>query len=75
MRTINTALGQVEVPTNPQRVVSADYYTGPAMFDAGFTPVGLPVDYENADGVPEPYASALRSLPKVGRWYEPTPRR
>ncbi|WP_259349283.1 twin-arginine translocation signal domain-containing protein [Rhodococcus sp. UFZ-B548] len=25
MRTINTALGQVEVPTNPQRVVSADY--------------------------------------------------
>lgn len=71
MRTINTALGQVEVPANPQRVVSADYYTGPAMFDAGFTPVGLPVDYENADGVPEPYASALRSLPKVGRWYEP----
>jgi iron complex transport system substrate-binding protein len=71
MRTITTVNGQVEVPVNPKRVVSADYYTGPAMVDAGFTPVGLPVDYENTDGIPEPYASALQSLPKVGRWYEP----
>lgn len=71
MRTIATVNGQVEVPVNPKRVVSADYYTGPAMVDAGFTPVGLPVDYENTDGIPEPYASALQSLPKVGRWYEP----
>lgn len=71
MRTISTVLGQVEVPADPQRVVSADYYTGPAMIDAGYTPAGLPVDYESTDGIPEPYASALQPLPKIGRWYEP----
>lgn len=71
VRTVQTVLGPVEVPAHPQRVVSADYYTGSAIVDAGFDPVGVPVDFDSPDGVPEPYASALRRPAKVGRWYEP----
>jgi len=40
-RQVATAFGSVDVPANPKRVVCVDTYSVNALFDIGFTPVGV----------------------------------
>lgn len=62
-KTISTSRGDVQVPAQPQRVVSL-YNTTAELLDLGVTPVGVlaesQADYEPADW------AALSAIPKVG---------
>lgn len=62
-KTISTVKGDVQVPTEPQRVVSL-YNTTAELLDLGITPVGVLAESE-ADYEPE-YWATLSAIPKVG---------
>nr|BFF03838.1 iron-siderophore ABC transporter substrate-binding protein [Streptoalloteichus tenebrarius] len=70
-RTIDTALGPVEIPANPQRVVCVDHYTPGALMDVGVTPVGVAEFDTNA--LLADYVPRFQSLPKVGKSNEAKP--
>ncbi|SHE94077.1 ABC transporter substrate-binding protein [Streptoalloteichus hindustanus] len=70
-RTITTALGPVEIPANPQRVVCVDHYTPGALLDVGVTPVGV-ADFDT-NALLADYVPRLQGLPKVGKSNEAKP--
>lgn len=63
-RTFEGAFGPVEVPADPQRVVSTDFYTPWALLDVGFTVVGT-VE-ATTGGVLPAYQPAYEAMTKVG---------
>lgn len=63
-RTIEGAFGPVEVPVDPQRVVSTDFYTPWALLDVGFTVVGT-VQATTGGVLPE-YQAAYESMARIG---------
>ncbi len=67
-RTIETAFGQVEIPTRPQRVVAVVNYAMNALFSLGVTPAGVPDGFE-ASVLPSEL-EMYRAAPKVGPWNE-----
>ncbi|WP_020667596.1 ABC transporter substrate-binding protein [Amycolatopsis nigrescens] len=60
---VATDLGEVEVPLNPQRVVSADFYPAFILQDLGITPVGV-CEYTE-ELVPPMYRNLLQ-VTKIG---------
>jgi iron complex transport system substrate-binding protein len=63
-RTFEGAFGPVQVPADPQRVVSTDFYTAYALLDVGFTVVGT-VEATVGGVLPE-YRAAYEAIPKIG---------
>ena len=64
-RIITTAKGDIEVPSNPQRVVVL-YMLGDVLaFDV--TPVGVSAVYEGAA-----FEEALADVPQLGEWFTPS---
>ncbi|MBQ6642371.1 MAG: ABC transporter substrate-binding protein [Saccharopolyspora sp.] len=67
-RSIDTHLGPVRIPANPQRVVCLDQYATLALLDVGVRPAAT-VDGLD-DWMPAQHLAAYRSLPRVGG-YQP----
>lgn len=67
-RVIESALGLVEIPIRPERVVCVDIYPMNALFDVGFTPAG--VSDNLTDFVPTQFAALYGSVTKVGTLVE-----
>ncbi|QNK59573.1 ABC transporter substrate-binding protein [Paenibacillus sp. PAMC21692] len=64
-RVISTAKGEIEVPSNPQRVVVL-YMLGDVLaFDV--TPVGVSAVYSGAA-----FEKALADVPQLGEWFKPS---
>jgi len=63
-RTFEGAFGPVQVPADPQRVVSTDFYTAYALLDVGFTVVGT-VEATVGGVLPE-HQAAYDAIPKIG---------
>lgn len=67
-RSVETAHGVVQIPTNPTRVVCTDFYTTYALLDVGFTPAGTAE--ATVGGVLPSQQSAYDALAKVGKTTE-----
>ncbi len=63
-RTFEGAFGPVQVPADPQRVVSTDFYTAYALLDVGFT-VAATVE-ATVGGVLPAYQETYDAIPKIG---------
>jgi len=64
MRTMNTHMGPVQIPANPQRVVCLDQYSTLALLDVGVRPAATVDGLE--DWIPTAQLETYRSLPRVG---------
>ncbi|GAA4974014.1 iron-siderophore ABC transporter substrate-binding protein [Pseudonocardia tropica] len=64
-RTVQTGDGPVEVPANPQRIVTLHNYTTTALLDVGVTPVGT-IQVSGATMLPQ-FTRALSGVPTVGQ--------
>jgi iron complex transport system substrate-binding protein len=71
-RTVTDIAGEVEIPADPQRIVSVDYYSPAQLVDLGITPVAVVegFDDDDPDSRPLKYYEALRDLPTIGTYYE-----
>ena len=68
-RSIETAMGRVNVPTNPQRIVCLDSYSVSDILDTNLTPVGIP---EKMSGAVAPMHTALiPAITTVGAYGKP----
>ena len=63
-RRIEGAFGPVDVPAEPRRVVTTDWYTPWALLDVGVTAVGTP--RANTGGVLPAYQPAYETMAKIG---------
>ncbi|UCR88896.1 ABC transporter substrate-binding protein [Mycetocola spongiae] len=71
-RTVTDAAGTVEVPEDPQRIVSVDFYSPAMLLDLGYTPVAVVEGFgvDDPDLRPTRYHEALRDAPTVGMFYD-----
>lgn len=74
-RTFVTDLGEVQVPTQIERVVSVDFYTPAALMDLGVTPVGVVNTYftdTEGQAIPTAYSAqiAAADTESIGEYYE-----
>ncbi|UCR88897.1 ABC transporter substrate-binding protein [Mycetocola spongiae] len=71
-RTITDIAGEVTIPTDPQRIVSVDYYSPAMLVDLGIKPVGVVEGFDSDDPNtrPDRYRAALAQTPTVGTYYE-----
>lgn len=71
-RTVTDALGTVEVPTDPQRIVSTDFFSSSVLVDVGVTPVGVMqgIDADDPDARPSRYYEALKDIPGISTYAE-----
>lgn len=74
-RVFSTELGDVTVPTEIERIVSADFYTPGALMDVGVTPVGVVNTYftdTEGDAIPTAYTKeiAASGAESIGEYYE-----
>ena len=65
---VETPHGVIDVPANPQRIVTLHTYTLNALLDVGITPVGT-VDVNGSTTLPE-YVTTMESVPRVGNGAE-----
>ncbi|HYH30809.1 MAG TPA: ABC transporter substrate-binding protein [Pseudonocardia sp.] len=63
-RRIEGAFGPVDVPADPRRVVSTDWYTPWALLDVGVTVIGTPE--ANTGGVLPAYQPVYEAMTKIG---------
>ncbi|MHA6630734.1 ABC transporter substrate-binding protein [Pseudonocardia sichuanensis] len=63
-RRIEGAFGPVDVPAEPSRVVTTDWYTPWALLDVGVTAIGTP--QANTGGVLPAYQPAYEAMTKIG---------
>ncbi|MGW6462125.1 ABC transporter substrate-binding protein, partial [Streptomyces sp. NPDC055078] len=47
-RTVTDIAGEVEVPAEPQRIVSVDFYSPATLVDLGIKPVGVVEGFEKS---------------------------
>ncbi|MFF3064576.1 ABC transporter substrate-binding protein [Oerskovia sp. NPDC057915] len=71
-RTVQDALGAVEVPVDPQRIVSTDFFSSSVLVDVGIVPVGVMsgIDEPNPAARPNRYFDALGDVPAVSTYAE-----
>lgn len=70
-RTVQTAHGAVEVPTQPQRIVAVGYDTPFQLMSVGVTPVGI-FDYSQwYDQYPSDQVAFLEPIATIGEWGAP----
>ncbi|MFD3979821.1 ABC transporter substrate-binding protein [Streptomyces griseus] len=71
-RTVTDIAGEVEVPAEPKRIVSVDFYSPATLVDLGVKPVGVVegFDSDDPDLRPKRYHDALKGTPTIGMYYE-----
>ncbi|MFJ6614192.1 ABC transporter substrate-binding protein [Streptomyces sp. NPDC091289] len=71
-RTVTDIAGKVEVPAEPKRIVSVDFYSPATLVDLGIKPVGVVegFDSDDPDLRPKRYHDALKGTPTIGLYYE-----
>lgn len=71
-RTVQDALGSVEVPVDPQRIVSTDFFSSSVLVDVGIVPVGVMSGIDEADPAARPnrYFEALGDVPGISTYAE-----
>ncbi|KQX28949.1 iron-siderophore ABC transporter substrate-binding protein [Streptomyces sp. Root63] len=71
-RTVTDIAGEVEVPAEPKRIVSVDFYSPATLVDLGVKPVGVVegFDSDDPDLRPKRYHDALKDTPTIGMYYE-----
>ncbi|MFE6769603.1 ABC transporter substrate-binding protein [Streptomyces fimicarius] len=71
-RTVTDIAGEVEVPAEPKRIVSVDFYSPATLVDLGVKPVGVVegFDSDDPDLRPQRYHDALKATPTIGTYYE-----
>ncbi|WP_415960907.1 ABC transporter substrate-binding protein [Streptomyces sp. 021-4] len=71
-RTVTDIAGKVEVPAEPKRIVSVDFYSPATLVDLGVKPVGVVegFDSDDPDLRPKRYHDALKGTPTIGTYYE-----
>ncbi|MEU6633279.1 ABC transporter substrate-binding protein [Streptomyces parvus] len=71
-RTVTDIAGKVEVPAEPKRIVSVDFYSPATLVDLGVKPVGVVegFDSDDPDLRPGRYHEALKDTPTIGMYYE-----
>ncbi|NEC24310.1 ABC transporter substrate-binding protein [Streptomyces parvus] len=71
-RTVTDIAGEVEVPAEPKRIVSVDFYSPATLVDLGVKPVGVVegFDSDDPDLRPKRYHEALKDTPTIGMYYE-----
>ncbi|CAN5437370.1 hypothetical protein BH09CHL1_BH09CHL1_10810 [soil metagenome] len=68
-RMFDTAMGPVEIPVQPTRIVCIGSYAPEDLIDAGVTPVGI--TEIDLDGFASVYKEGLAGVPTVGTFAEP----
>lgn len=68
-RMFDTAMGPVEIPVNPTRIVCLGSYAPEDLVDAGVTPIGI--TETDLEGYASVYKEALKDVPTVGTFSEP----
>ncbi|MFI2211607.1 ABC transporter substrate-binding protein [Streptomyces sp. NPDC020141] len=71
-RTVTDIAGKVEVPAEPRRIVSVDFYSPAALVDLGIKPIGVVEGFDDPDPNlrPKKYHDALGKTATVGTYYE-----
>ncbi len=69
-RTVRDALGEVEVPANPQRVVATDFFSSSMLVDVGVIPVGVMEGIQQEGSRPVRYQTALAEAAEVSTYAE-----
>ncbi|MET9095865.1 ABC transporter substrate-binding protein [Streptomyces cyaneofuscatus] len=71
-RTVTDIAGKVEVPAEPKRIVSVDFYSPATLVDLGVKPVGVVegFDSDDPDLRPKRYHDALKDTATIGTYYE-----
>jgi len=72
-RVVETERGEVEVPADPQRVVTVGWTLPPSMIDLGITPVAIDEGYFEAEvaqerSLPKRYVEALADAERIGNY-------
>jgi iron complex transport system substrate-binding protein len=68
-RTVDSFMGPIEIPVNPQRIVCLGSYAPEDLIDAGVTPVGI--TETDLDGFASVYKDGLKDVPTVGTFAQP----
>ena len=68
-RMFDTAMGPVEIPVNPTRILCLGSYAPEDLVDAGVTPIGI--TETDLEGFASVYKEALKDVPTVGTFAEP----
>ncbi|MGH2548706.1 MAG: ABC transporter substrate-binding protein, partial [Thermomicrobiales bacterium] len=68
-RMFDTAMGPVEIPVNPTRIVCIGSYAPEDLIDAGVTPIGI--TEVDLDGYASVYKDGLQGVATVGTFAEP----
>ena len=69
-RTVTDALGETEIPVDPQRIVATDFFSSSVLVDVGVTPVGVMQGIEEPGSRPERYIEALDGVTQVSTYAE-----
>lgn len=69
-RIVADALGEAEIPVDPQRIVATDFFSSSVLVDVGVTPVGVMQGIEEPGSRPERYIDALAGVEQVSTYAE-----
>ncbi len=69
-RIVTDATGEVEVPSDPQRVVSTDFYSSSLLVDVGIVPVGTMQGVTEPESRPQKYIDALQDAAEISTYAE-----
>lgn len=69
-RVVTDAVGEVKVPTAPERVVATDFFSSSVLVDVGVTPVGVMQGIEEPGSRPQRYLEALADVAQVSSYAE-----
>lgn len=64
------ALGEAEIPVDPQRIVATDFFSSSVLVDVGVIPVGVMQGIEEPGSRPERYIDALAGVEQVSTYAE-----
>lgn len=72
-RVVQTERGEVEVPADPERVVTVGWTLPPSMIDLGITPLAIDEGYFEAEvaaerSLPKRYVEALADAERIGNY-------
>lgn len=69
-RIVADALGEAEIPVDPQRIVATDFFSSSVLVDVGVIPVGVMQGIEEPGSRPERYIDALAGVEQVSTYAE-----
>lgn len=69
-RTVTDALGPVEVPVTPQRVVATDFFSSSLLVDVGVVPIGVMEGIGLDNSRPQRYIDALDDVEQLSTYSE-----